>query len=146
MTDVNATCPFYSYERTNTIHCQAVKMEFSDRKSKEKFKETFCCDFEGMKTCPIYAAQQGICEKVEKMKEGQVMGQAMKETCYFKDERKCRVTTRKDCVGCSFYKTKAEVMQGRLKAEKMLEALPESKRKALMEKYYGADYGEEQDD
>lgn len=52
----------------------------------------------------------------------------------FREE--CKILTRTDCSNCAFYKTKAQLTEGRVKALKKLERLDKNLRDLLVEKYY----------
>lgn len=47
----------------------------------------------------------------------------------------CKVLTNADCYSCSFYKTKEQLKDGRIKAYNRLKHLPNGK--IIIEKYYG---------
>ena len=62
------------------------------------------------------------------------------EKCAFDfDERRCSALTKKSCNGCHFYKTKAQVLEGRKRSEARLDALPGGL--LIFKKYYCGEGG-----
>lgn len=57
--------------------------------------------------------------------------------CVFDNEDKCRALNEKDCIGCSFYKTKEQLIEGREKAEMRVSQLEPELRQHFIHKYYG---------
>lgn len=60
-----------------------------------------------------------------------------KEKCAFDREEKCAVLKEKLCFGCSFYKTKEELKEGREKAAKKVSQLEPALQEHIRHKYYG---------
>ena len=58
------------------------------------------------------------------------------EKCAFEDGKACAALKEKQCICCAFRKTKEELQEGRLKAAKLVEALPTAKRLHISRKYY----------
>ena len=57
------------------------------------------------------------------------------EKCVFDlDEQRCSALTKKECEGCHFYKTVAQVAEGRRRSEERLDAIPGGLY--LYKKYY----------
>lgn len=56
--------------------------------------------------------------------------------CAFKNNNKCSALTTMQCEGCNFYKTREQVIEGRLKAAKRIESLPKATQKKIRRKYY----------
>ena len=59
-----------------------------------------------------------------------------KEICAFDREEKCAALKEKICFGCSFYKTKEELMEGREKAAIRVSRLEPTYRRNIKDKYY----------
>lgn len=55
--------------------------------------------------------------------------------CCFKLEKRCAVLKEMQCRGCSFRKTRAELLEGREKALDRLLSLPPEVRNPLIQKY-----------
>lgn len=56
--------------------------------------------------------------------------------CVFdKDAYTCAALTRKQCIGCSFFKTKKQLEEGREKAEEHIESLPGDVQDKIAKKY-----------
>ena len=49
---------------------------------------------------------------------------------------KCSSLRRKNCNGCTFFKTEKQLREGRQKARERLEALPDDDKKWIKDKYY----------
>lgn len=63
----------------------------------------------------------------------------MKDTmdkCAFDLDVKCSALTKKECDGCAFYKTKAQLNEGRKRALRLLGKFTPQQRQALRERYY----------
>ena len=61
----------------------------------------------------------------------------MKE-CAFNKGYECSALNDMQCEGCAFFKTKDELVAGRLKFFARLPLLPKVQRTHIMETYYGA--------
>jgi hypothetical protein len=59
-----------------------------------------------------------------------------KEICVFDREEECAALKDKFCLGCSFYKTKEELMEGRDKAAIRVSRLEPTHRRNIKDKYY----------
>lgn len=59
--------------------------------------------------------------------------------CAFNKNDKCIALVNQECKGCSFRKTKEELLEGRRRARTLLERLPQEQRNAIENKYYGND-------
>ena len=57
------------------------------------------------------------------------------KNCAFYRNGECSATIRKNCVGCSFVKTYAELMSGREKASERISKLPQEVQNRISEKY-----------
>ena len=60
-----------------------------------------------------------------------------KERCAFDLDDRCKALKEKTCLGCTFYKTKKELDEGREKAAMVIENLPPKYRSDIRHKYYG---------
>lgn len=56
--------------------------------------------------------------------------------CAFELGNKCVALTTKECEGCNFRKTQAEIEKGRKKAKKRFNSLPEELQTYIKEKYF----------
>ena len=56
--------------------------------------------------------------------------------CVFNHGKKCEALTEKNCEGCCFRKTRAELAKGRAKASERIESLPPEEQKHILLKYY----------
>ena len=56
--------------------------------------------------------------------------------CAFDKDGKCSALNKKDCKGCSFYKTEEEVRIGREKATARIKTLPKDIQRHIKLKYY----------
>ena len=69
----------------------------------------------------------------------------MAERCAFKiNDRKCSALTKKACMRCHFYKTLADVEEGRKKAEERIQSLPIKTQRAIIDKYILGNGGDEE--
>lgn len=57
------------------------------------------------------------------------------EPCGFDRGNKCVGLTEKQCDGCPFYKTSAQIEEGRIRSFKILQKAPHAD--SLIRKYYG---------
>ena len=56
--------------------------------------------------------------------------------CVFNVDNECSALMEKCCKGCHFRKTRAELLEGREKAKKRVDALPEKLKQYILRKYY----------
>ena len=68
--------------------------------------------------------------------------------CAFDKGAGCAALSEKQCDGCSFYKTQAQITEGRKRAEERIASLPEEQREHIKLKYkqlcrYVCAHGEE---
>ena len=59
------------------------------------------------------------------------------DVCRFAKESGCSILNRKNCEGCSFFKTEKEMREGRSKAMARIETLSPEHSHSIKEKYYG---------
>lgn len=59
-----------------------------------------------------------------------------RKSCAFSLGRRCAVLTRWTCAGCSFFKTKEQLDEGRKKAEERLKTLPNWVQVSIRETYH----------
>lgn len=57
--------------------------------------------------------------------------------CVFQKEEECLALKEKQCLGCTFHKTSEELAEGRQKATRHINSLPEHIKKKIARKYYG---------
>lgn len=58
------------------------------------------------------------------------------DNCIFEKGNECNALREKKCEGCSFYKTEAELIEGRRKAQERIDSLPEKQRIHIIRTYY----------
>lgn len=58
-----------------------------------------------------------------------------RQTCAFNHGRGCGATTRDNCEGCTFFKTREQVAESREKSERRLKSLPDEQRMHIGIKY-----------
>lgn len=56
--------------------------------------------------------------------------------CAFNKGHSCIALREKDCVGCAFYKTREQLVEGRHRAMDRINALPKTKKYYIIHKYY----------
>ena len=56
--------------------------------------------------------------------------------CVFDHKRSCAALTERECINCSFQKTKCQLTADRNKAKKRILHLPEDLKKHIVDKYY----------
>ena len=59
------------------------------------------------------------------------------DKCAFDNDNTCSALNYKICKNCSFRKTEQELIEGREKAQNLLDRLPLEQRKAIEIKYHG---------
>ena len=56
--------------------------------------------------------------------------------CAFNRGSICLALREKKCENCTFYKTREQLVEGRLKAKERINGLPKTKRYYIIHKYY----------
>lgn len=51
-------CPFWKWEESKNIHCEAGRLNFPDKKAKREYAVRYCACMNGWKTCSLAVSLQ----------------------------------------------------------------------------------------